>query len=157
MVASMDGVVSDVDKTKIKITLKEMSPELSRNEVSVISEIVQEVGPNLDLEVMKNISAAVPEMRVLADPKVIEAVAVKAKDVKAAEPSLATNSIFFCFLFCEKSLICLEGKSMSPHRGNTILFRSSQQLPCLRLGPLTHLVRCFRNYGKTRTPSFVPS
>ena len=94
MVASMDGVVSDVDKTKIKITLKEMSPELSRNEVSVISEIVQEVGPNLDLEVMKNISAAVPEMRVLADPKVIEAVAVKAKDVKAAEPGLATTSIF---------------------------------------------------------------
>ena len=55
MVASMDGVVSDVDKTKIKITLKEMSPELSRNEVSVISEIVQEVGPNLDLEVMKKV------------------------------------------------------------------------------------------------------
>ena len=47
----------------------------------------------------------------------------------------ATNSIFFCFLFCEKSLICLEGKSMTPRRGNTILFRSSQQLPRLRLGP----------------------
>ena len=43
--------------------------------------------------------------------------------------------IFFCFLFCEKSLICLEGKSMTPSRGNTILFRSSQQLPRLRLGP----------------------
>ena len=42
---------------------------------------------------------------------------------------------FFCFLFGEKSLICLEGKSMTPHRGNTILFRSSQQLPRLRLGP----------------------
>ena len=25
---------------------------------------------------------------------------------------------------------------MTPHRGNTILFRSSQQLPHLRLGPL---------------------
>ena len=25
---------------------------------------------------------------------------------------------------------------MTPHRGNTILFRSSQQLPRLRLGPL---------------------
>ena len=42
---------------------------------------------------------------------------------------------FFLFPFCEKSLICLEGKSMTPHRGNTILFRSSQQLPRLRLGP----------------------
>ena len=55
---------------------------------------------------------------------------------------------------------------MTP-RGNTILFRSSQQLPHLRLGPLkgflswhgalqgpsTRLVCCFRNY--TRTPSDV--
>ena len=36
----------------------------------------------------------------------------------------------------KKSFICLEGKSMTPHQGNTILFRSSQQLPRLRLGPL---------------------
>ena len=42
---------------------------------------------------------------------------------------------FFLFPFCEHSLICLEGKSMTPHRGNAILFRSSQQLPRLRLGP----------------------
>ena len=42
---------------------------------------------------------------------------------------------FFLFPFCKNSLICLEGKSMTPHRGNTILFRSSQQLPRLRLGP----------------------
>ena len=48
-------------------------------------------------------------------------------------PGLATNSIF---PFCEKTLICLEGKSMTPHRGDTILFRSSQQLLRLRLGPL---------------------
>ena len=48
-------------------------------------------------------------------------------------PGLATNSIMFPF--CEKSLICLKGKSMTPHWGNSILFRSSQQLPCLRLGP----------------------
>ena len=45
---------------------------------------------------------------------------------------LATNS----FPFRENSLICLEGKSMTPLRENTILFRSSQQLPRLRLGPL---------------------
>ena len=38
---------------------------------------------------------------------------------------------YFLFPFCEKSLICLEGKSMTPHQGNTILFRSSQQLPRL--------------------------
>ena len=42
---------------------------------------------------------------------------------------------FFLLPFSENSLICLEGKSMTPHRGNTILFRSSQQLPRLRLGP----------------------
>ena len=51
-------------------------------------------------------------------------------------PGLATNSIFFCFLFCKKSLICLEGKSMTPHRGNNILLCSSQQLPRLCLVPL---------------------
>ena len=56
--------------------------------------------------------------------------------VRALAAGPATNSIFFCFLFCEKSLICLAGKSMTPHRGNTILFRSSQQLPRLRLRPL---------------------
>ena len=33
------------------------------------------------------------------------------------------------------SLICLEGKSMTPHRGNTVLFCSFQQFPRLRLGP----------------------
>ena len=42
---------------------------------------------------------------------------------------------FLMFPFCEKSLTCLEGKSMTPDRGNTILFHSSQQLPRLRLGP----------------------
>ena len=43
---------------------------------------------------------------------------------------------FFLFPLCDSSLICLEGKSMTLHRGNTILFRSSQQFPHLRLGPL---------------------
>ena len=42
-------------------------------------------------------------------------------------PGLATNSIFFCFLFVKTPL--------TPNRGNTILFRSSQQPPRLRLGP----------------------
>ena len=45
---------------------------------------------------------------------------------------------------------------MTPHRVNTILLRSSKQLPRLRLGPSTRLVRCFRNYRDTRTPSGVP-
>ena len=76
----------------------------------------------------------------------------------------------FCFFFCEKSLICLESKLITPNWGNTFLFRSYQQLPCLHLGPLrcflswhgalqgpsTHLERCFRNYRDTRTPSGVP-
>ena len=30
-----------------------------------------------------------------------------------------------------KKIICLEGKSMTRPQGNTFLFRSSQQLPCL--------------------------
>ena len=43
---------------------------------------------------------------------------------------------FFPVSFCKKSLICLEGKSMTPLRENTILFCSSHQLPRLHLGPL---------------------
>ena len=49
------------------------------------------------------------------------------------------------------SLICLEGKSMTPRRGNTILFRSSQQLPCLRLGPSKGF------FELTRRPSRAPN
>ena len=48
----------------------------------------------------------------------------------------ALTQYSLCFLFCTKSLICLEGISMTPHRGNTILIRSYQQLPRLCLGPL---------------------
>ena len=40
---------------------------------------------------------------------------------------------FFSVSFREKSLICLESKSMAFCQGNTILFRSSQQLPRLGL------------------------
>ena len=46
MVKSMDGEVNDIDKSKIKITLKEMSPELTNMEATIISEIVQAVGVN---------------------------------------------------------------------------------------------------------------
>ena len=46
MVKSMDGEVTDIDKSKIKITLKEMSPELTNMEATIISEIVQAVGVN---------------------------------------------------------------------------------------------------------------
>ena len=56
---------------------------------------------------------------------------------------------------------------MTPHQGNTILFCSYQQLPCLCLepmkdflswhgtlqGPSICLVHCFRNYRDTRTPT----
>ena len=73
------------------------------------------------------------------------------------------------FPFGKKSSICLEGKSMTPHWENTMLFPSSQQLHCLHLGPLkgflsrhgtlqgpsTRLVRCFWNYRDIRTPSQV--
>ena len=35
------------------------------------------------------------------------------------------TQLYFVFALCKKSLICLEGISMTPHRGDTILFRSS--------------------------------
>ena len=82
-------------------------------------------------------------------------------------PGLLTNSIFFCFSLFVKSH---RFASMTPHRGNSILCSSSQQLPCLRLGtlkgflswhsalqgPSTCLMRYFQNYRDTRTPSGVP-
>ena len=37
------------------------------------------------------------------------------------------------FFICKKVLVCLEGKSMTPRRGNIILFSSSQQLLYLSL------------------------
>ena len=37
------------------------------------------------------------------------------KKVNGVVAGQDTNSIFSCFLFCENSLICLEGKSMTPH------------------------------------------
>ena len=70
-------------------------------------------------------------------------------------PGLDTNSIFFRFLFVKTHWFAWRADQWPPHRGNTILFRSSQQLPRLRLGPSTRLVRCFRNYRDTRTPSGV--
>ena len=55
-------------------------------------------------------------------------------------PGLANNSILFLlFFFWDKSLICLEDKSRIPPRSNTPLFRSSKQLPRLRLGPFEGL------------------
>ena len=45
---------------------------------------------------------------------------------------LVSYSILFCL--GKKSFICLEGRSVTPRRGNTILFRSSQQLTRLGLG-----------------------
>ena len=57
---------------------------------------------------------------------------------KQGGSGLATHILF---PFYENSLICLEGKSMTPHRRNTILFRSSQHLPRLRLGPSKGFLR----------------
>ena len=65
--------------------------------------------------------------------RILEFIAVS--QLKGSVPQVWTLTHFFLFPFCRKSLICLEGKSMTPRRGNTILFRSSQQLPRLCLGP----------------------
>ena len=67
-------------------------------------------------------------------------------------------------------LIHLDGKSMTPCPVSTFLFHFSQQLPRLHLrpfksflrqqgalqGPLTCLLRCFRDNRELRTPSAVP-
>ena len=85
---------------------------------------------------------------------------------------VATNSIFFWFLFVKKSLICLEGKSMTTRWGKycSLSFLPATPSSPSRLGPLkgflswhgalqgpsTRLVCCFRNYRDTRTLSGVP-
>ena len=85
------------------------------------------------------------------------------------EPNVPTTHCSVRLSRCaagKKSLICQEGKSITPRRGNT-LFCSSQQLTRLCLGPLqgflswhgtlqrplARLVRCFRNYIESRAPS----
>ena len=77
-------------------------------------------------------------------------------------------SHFFLFPLWQKSLICLEGKSMTPHRGYTLFssvppsnslvsvsdpLRAFLSWQGALQGPSTRLVRCFWNYRKTRTPS----
>ena len=68
------------------------------------------------------------------------------------------------FPLCTKSLICLEGKLMTPHRGalfssvppsNSLVSVSDPPRDCTRtlLGPSTRFVRCFQIYRDTRTPS----
>ena len=61
---------------------------------------------------------------------------------------------FFLFSFCKRSLICLEGKSMTPCWANTFLFYSSQQLfvpvSCVASG---HYQVCCARHGGPRTPS----
>ena len=85
----------------------------------------------------------------------------------AVTAGLDTNGFFFMFPPCKKSFICLVDKSMTPRRGNTILFCSSQQLHCLCLGalkgflswdatlqgPSSCLVRCLQNYRESRKPT----
>ena len=77
---------------------------------------------------------------------------------------------FFSVSFLWKLIDLPGGQINDPSLGNTTLFRSSQQLPRLHPGPLkgflswhgalqgpsTRLVRCFRNYRDTKTPSGVP-
>ena len=75
---------------------------------------------------------------------------MKSYNVRAAIGQVWTLTQFFSVSFLWKLIDLLEGQINYPsHQGNTILFRSSQQLPRLRLG------RCFRNYRDTRTPSGV--
>ena len=82
---------------------------------------------------------------------------------------VATNPIIFCFLFMKNHEFALRANQWPLTSEKTFLFRSSQQLPGLRLeplkgflswhgvfqGPLTSLVLCFQNYRETKTPSGV--
>ena len=80
MVKSM-GAITEVDKSKIKITLKEMSPKLTHKEVNVMSELVKEVGENLDFEVMKNITQLSVNETLTITPHEIQVVAEQAKNL----------------------------------------------------------------------------
>ena len=55
---------------------------------------------------------------------------------------------FFLFPFCEKSMICLEGKSMTPHRGNT-----THSLPFLSATPSSPSQTFGGLFDLTRRPS----
>ena len=88
----------------------------------------------LPAPVPKAAPAVVPQQFVPA-PAPVQQFAAPIQTSTAPVQQVWPLTQFFLFLFCENSLICLEGKSMTPHRGNTILFRSSPQLPRLRLGP----------------------
>ena len=57
---------------------------------------------------------------------------------KQVQPPTRFFSVSF---FRKRSLVCLEGKSMTPHQGKSIIFFSSQQLPCVCLGPLKGFLR----------------
>ena len=81
------------------------------------------------------------------------------------------TQVWQLILFCEKLLICLEGKSMTPSsrkRFSLLFIPSTLSSPSWTLeglfelthgtlqGPSTRLVRCLRNFRETRTPSGVP-
>ena len=52
-------------------------------------------------------------------PEAGAAAALALEQQKSDAVGLATTLKFFLFPLCKKSLICLEGKSMTPQRGNT--------------------------------------
>ena len=62
-------------------------------------------------------------------------------------PGLATNS--FCSVSFQKPIDLPRGKLMTRDRGDTFHVYSSQQLPCLRLGPLKGFFSCFKGPGLT--------
>ena len=80
-------------------------------------------------------------------------------------PQVWSLTHFFLISCCKKSLVCQEGKSMTPRQEKTYLLRFFQQLPrlCLRplwgflswhgslQGPSACFIGCFRNYRNTRT------
>ena len=66
---------------------------------------------------------------------------------RCSRPGLATISIFFCFLYVKKSLICLEGKIMTPHWGKHF------SLPFLPATPLSPSRTIEVLFELTRRPS----
>ena len=116
----LTGDNSSEEIARLTNQLEEVSQNYARSTQQLSS-----VQTELD-QVRSNLEAVLTVKSALEDKlQSMENTAVKPGDHQTGKDflsGLVTNSIFFCFLFVK-----------TPHRGNTILFRSSQQLPRLRL------------------------
>ena len=96
----------------------------------------------------------------------LDLTSLRSTSTRTCPPGRATNWIFFCLLFCrKKSLICLKGKSMTPHgtlfssvpSSNSLVSVSDPRLAsCVASGTTEvqgHCQVCRARRGCPRTPS----